>query len=173
MPLSRSALPVARGARFSFFLILAGILSTSIAAAKGRKSPTPNPEQGLKNIPLTVGHEAKGLVLPNYDLRGKLIGRFEAATASRVDEDHVHFSQLKMVTYDEKEKPDLSVNMSDAILNLETRVIDSKERTTIKRTDFEIAGDTMRFNTATRQGNLSGHIHMTIYNQAQLGGAKK
>ena len=173
MPLFRSAPPVARGARFSFVLLLAGIFSSSFATAKDRKTPPPQSELGLKNIPLTVGHEAKGLVLPNYDLRGKLVGRFEAATASRLDEDHVHFSHLKMVTYDEKEKPDLNIDMSDAILNLDTRVIDSKERTIIKRADFEIAGDAMRFNTATHQGNLTGNIHMTIYNQAQLGGAKK
>ena len=33
--------------------------------------------------------------------------------------------------------------MSDAVLDLETRVIDSKARTKVKRADFEIAGDAM------------------------------
>lgn len=175
MPLFRSALPVARGARFSFLLMLAASFVSSPAAAKERKRPTPTPktELGLKNIPLTVGHEAKGLVLPNYDLRGHLVGRFEAETASRLNEDHVHFSGLKMTTFDDKEKPDLNVNMTDAILNLETRVINSKARTKVKRADFEIAGDTMQFNTTTRQGTLIGHVQMTIFNQSQLGGKPK
>ncbi|MEO7724995.1 MAG: hypothetical protein ABIU29_10000 [Chthoniobacterales bacterium] len=141
---------------------------------KHRKaSPTPTPGEafGLKNIPLTVGHEAKGLILPNYDLQGRLIGRFEAATAARVDENHIRFTDLKMTTYDEREQPDFKVDMSDAVLDLETRVIDSKARTKVKRADFEIAGDAMTFNTTTRLGLLKGNVHMTLFNQKEIAGA--
>ncbi len=139
---------------------------------KNRKaSPTPTPEFGLKNIPLTIGHEAKGLILPNYDIKGKLIGRFEAATAARVDENHVRFTDLKMTTFDEREQPDFKVDMSDAVLDLESRVIDSKARTKVKRADFEIAGDTMSFNTTTKLGMLKGNVHMTLYNQKEIAGA--
>ncbi|MEO8439765.1 MAG: LPS export ABC transporter periplasmic protein LptC [Spartobacteria bacterium] len=165
-----------RGARLSLLLLLVGG-SLAFAGGKHRKAtPSPSPgepkeELGLKNIPLTVGHEAKGLVLPNYDLRGRLLGRFEAATAARVDENHVRFTDLNMTTYDEKEKPDLSVAMTDATLDLETRVIDSKERTTIKRTDFQIAGDAMSFSTLTHQGTLKGNVHMTIFKQSDLTGS--
>ncbi|MEO5717443.1 MAG: LPS export ABC transporter periplasmic protein LptC [Chthoniobacterales bacterium] len=144
---------------------------------KHRKaSPTPSPDDAkgglsLKNIPLTVGHEAKGLVLPNYDLKGNLLGRFEAATAARVDENHVRFTNLKMTTFDEREQPDFKVDMSDAVLDLETKVIDSKARTKVKRADFEIAGDSMTFNTATKLGTLHGNVHMTIFNQKEIAGA--
>ena len=61
--------------------------------------------------------------------------------------------------------------MADAVLNLETRVIDSKKRTKIKRADFEVAGDTMQFNTVTHQGTLTGNVHMTIFNQKEITGA--
>ncbi len=61
--------------------------------------------------------------------------------------------------------------MTDAILNLETRVIDSKERTKIKRADFEIAGDALTFNTMTHQGTLKGNVHMTVFNQKELTGS--
>ena len=161
----------------SFVLLLLGSCVAFAGDRKGRKSvPTPTPEAaredvGLKNIPLTVGHEAKGLVLPNYDLQGHLLGRFEAATAARIDENHVRFTDLKMLTFDEHEKPDFNVDMADAVLNLETRVIDSKKRTNIKRADFEIAGDTLQFNTMTHQGILTGNVHMTIFNQKELTGA--
>jgi hypothetical protein len=141
---------------------------------KHRKAvPTPTPEAskedlGLKNVPLTVGHEAKGLVLPNYDLQGHLLGRFEAATAARIDENHVRFTDLKMVTYDKQEKIDFNIDMPDAVLNLETRVVDSRKRTKVRRADFEIAGDTMQFNTATHQGTLTGNVEMTIFNQKEI-----
>ncbi len=60
--------------------------------------------------------------------------------------------------------------MTDATLNLETRVIDSKRRTMIKRTDFEIAGDTMEFNTLTHRGTMAGNVQMTIFNQKEIAG---
>ena len=165
-----------RSARLSFVFLIVGSCLAFAGDRKHRKGvPSPIPatskeDLGLKNIPLTVGHEAKGLVLPNYDLQGHLLGRFEAATAARMDENHVHFTDLKMLSYDEREKPDFNVAMADAVLNLETRVIDSNKRTKIKRADFEIAGDAVQFNTVTRRGTLTGNVHMTIFNQKELAG---
>lgn len=172
----RSAHRAARSAWFSSVcLLLAVSFSGSSALAKRPKKPSPSPGDtpasgGLKDIPLTVGHEAKGITLPNYDLQGHLLGRFAAGTASRLDDDHVRFTDLKMTTYDAQQKPDYHIDMSQAVLNLETRVINSQARTTIRRADFEIAGDTMQFSTLTHQGTLTGHVHMTLYNQSQLSG---
>lgn len=175
MPLCRSG-RLFRSARLSLLLLLVGSCVAFGGDRKHRK-PTPTPgsrsqqeDVGLKNIPLTVGHEAKGLVLPNYDSKGHLLGRFEAATAARLDEDHVRFTNVKLLTFDEKEQPDINVDMTDATLDLETRIIVSKQRTKIKRTDLEIAGDTMSFNTMTREGTLTGNVHMTIYNQKEIAG---
>jgi hypothetical protein len=175
MPLFRSAHPVAWSARVSFLLLIA--CSCFVCSTQGGRKkppePTPNEEVGLKNIPLTIGHEAKGLVLPNYDLEGNLVGRFEAATAARIDEQHVRFTNLKMLTFDEHAKPNINIDMTEAVLNLDTRVINSNERATIKRTDFEIAGDKLEFNTRTHQGTLRGKVHMRIFNQKEIGGEKK
>jgi len=160
-----------RGARLSLLLFLVGSSAAWGGDGKRHKgSPSPPPEQesALKNIPLTVGHEAKGLVLPNYDLNGQLLGKFEAATAARVDDNHVRFTNLKMITYGKDQKPDFNVDMSQATLDLETRVIDSQKRTKLKRADFEIAGDTMQFNTLTHQGTMTGNVRMTIFNQKEI-----
>src|SRR5215471_8835421 len=57
---------------------------------KGLAATTPSgspSEQSLTNIPLPIGHEAKGLVLPDFDANGHLRGRFEAGTAHRIDEE--------------------------------------------------------------------------------------
>ena len=73
--------------------------------SKGRKkrataTPSASPgEQSLTNIPLPIGHEAKGLVLPDFDANGHLRGRIEAGTAHRIDEEHVGFQILKITTY--------------------------------------------------------------------------
>jgi len=167
---------VFRAARLSFLLLLIGS-SLALAGGKHRKvTPSPSPsaaheDLGLKNIPLTVGHVAKGLIMPNYDLRGNLLGRFEAGTAARLDENHVRFTNLNIQTFDQKQKPDLNVLMSDSVLDLETRVIETNRRSTIKRADFEIAGDSMQFNTVTHQGTMHGNVHMTIFNQNEIAGS--
>src|SRR6266542_127211 len=68
------------------------------ALATATPSASPG-EQSLTNIPLPIGHEAKGLVLPDFDGEGHLRGRFEAGTAHRIDQEHIGFQQLKITTY--------------------------------------------------------------------------
>src|SRR3954469_11859617 len=68
-------------------------------------------EQSLTNIPLPVGHDAKGLVLPDYDLEGRLRGKFVAGSAKRVDENHIDFNDLKITTYTPDNQVDLQIQM--------------------------------------------------------------
>ena len=145
------------------------------AKPKGKKqkllstTPSVSPgEQNLTNIPLPVGHEAKGLVLPDFDTDGRLRGRFEAASAKRLDEEHIGFHTLKITTFTPENKPDLTIDLSEAMLNLKTRILSSKERTTIQRADFNISGDSVEFDTNTRTGRLLGNVKMVITTQSQL-----
>src|SRR5207249_8653780 len=107
------------------------------AQSKGRKGkprakagPSSSPdEQSLTNIPLPIGHEAKGLVLPDFDGEGHLRGKFEAGTAHRIDEAHVGFQQLKITTYTPENRTDLKIDMQTSVLDLKTRILTSQERT--------------------------------------------
>jgi len=130
---------------------------------------TPSPdEQSLTNIPLPIGHEAKGLVLPDFDGEGHLRGRFEAGTAHRIDQEHIGFQHLKITTYTPENQPDLQIDMHTSVLDLTTRVLSSQERTTIQRADFNIAGDSMYFDTNSRTGRLIGNVKMVITDQSHL-----
>jgi len=169
--------------RFAWLLsILLSILisaSQVFAQSKGHKKkqspvtarPATSPsEQSLTNIPLPIGHEAKGLVLPDFDGEGHLRGRFEAGTAHRIDEGHVGFQQLQITTYTPESRPDLKIDMQTSVLDLNTRILSSQERTTIQRADFNIAGDSVQFDTNTRTGRLIGNVKMVITGQSQLTG---
>jgi len=134
-------------------------------------SPSPSPRKAdeketkgnsLTRIPLPIGQEAKGLVLPDFDLEGRLRARFEAGTAKRLDTENVEFRALKMTTFTPQATPDLLVEMPLSSLNLETQVIESRERTTITGRDYTIAGDSMRFDTVARKGTLVGNVKMVI-----------
>src|SRR5213592_698136 len=167
--------------RFGWLLsILLSILisaSQIFAQSKGHKkkqspvtakSTTSPSEQSLTNIPLPIGHEAKGLVLPDFDGEGHLRGRFEAGTAHRIDQEHIGFQHLKITTYTPENQADLQIDMHTSVLDLKTRVLSSQERTTIQRADFNIAGDSMYFDTNTRTGRLIGNVKMVITDQSHL-----
>jgi hypothetical protein len=138
---------------------------------KGRGKPTPSSspaEQSLTNIPLPIGHEAKGLVLPDFDGEGHLRGKFEAGTAHRIDQEHIGFELLKITTYTTEDQPDLKIDMRSSVLDLKTRILSSKERTTIERADFNIAGDSVEFDTNSRTGRLIGNVKMVITDKSRL-----
>lgn len=162
----------------SFLLMSLLLVNSSASAAKPKSkkqkvlttaTPSGSPgDQSLTNIPLPIGHEAKGLVLPDFDLQGHLRGRFEAESAKRLDEVHIGFHTLKITTYTPENKSDLTIELSESILNMKTRILTSNERTFIKRADFNIAGDSVEFDTNTRIGRMVGHVKMVITNQSQL-----
>jgi len=146
------------------------------AQSKGRKkkgltpaTPSGSPsEQNLTNIPLPIGHEAKGLVLPDFDGDGRLRGRFEAGTAHRIDEEHVGFQHLRITTYTPESQPDLRIDMHTSVLDLKTRILSSQERTMIQRSDFNIAGDSVQFDTNSKTGRLIGNVKMVITDKSHL-----
>jgi hypothetical protein len=125
-------------------------------------------EQSLTNIPLPIGHEAKGLVLPDFDLQGHLRGRFVAGTARRIDQDHMGFTDLKITTFKETNEVDLQIEMPTSVLDLTTRILSSQARTTVRRADFNIVGDSAVFDTSTRTSRMIGNVKMVITDQSHL-----
>lgn len=125
-------------------------------------------EQSLTNIPLPIGHEAKGLVLPDFNREGRLVGKFEAGTARRIDQEHVGFQNLKITTFTPENKVDLQIEMQTSVFDLTTRILISKERSTVRRADFNIVGDSVSFDTNTRTGHLIGNVKMVINGQSNL-----
>jgi len=131
--------------------------------------PTGSPgEQSLTNIPLPIGHEAKGVVLPDFDSDGHLRGRFEAARAKRLDEEHVSFQSLKIITYTPENQVDLTIELSESVFDLKTRVLSSNQRSTVIRADFNIVGDSVQFDTNTHTGKMIGNVKMVINGQSHL-----
>jgi hypothetical protein len=158
----------------SLFVLI--LVPPVLGQSKGRKkrtgataSPSASPgEQSLTNIPLPIGHEAKGLVLPDFDANGHLRGRIEAGTAHRIDEEHVGFQDLKITTYTPENQSDLRIDMNTSVLDLKTRVLSSQERTTIQRSDFNIVGDSVQFDTNSRTARLIGNVKMVITDKSHL-----
>jgi hypothetical protein len=127
------------------------------------KKPRPKPDEGVRDVPLATGHDAKGLVLPDFDLLGRMRGKLEAGVTRRLDEENIEFEGVKFTTFvPETQATNLEVVMKTSVFNLRTQVLNSKEPTTVKRSDFEIVGDTMKFEMLTRQGTLTGNVKMVV-----------
>ncbi len=119
-------------------------------------------------IPIPVKHDAEGVNLPYFDSRGKLQMYFIIAKAIRVDMDHLEMKNAYMQTYDEKGTPDATVFMSRSLLDLNTRIVTSDIPVTVRRSDFEIVGQKMVFNTQNRTGHMFGHVRMVLYNRTDM-----
>jgi hypothetical protein len=163
----------------SFFVCA---LSGPVLAQKGKgkgkgtkKNPSASPgasgspgEQSLTNIPLPIGHDAKGVILPDFDLEGHLRGKFVAANARRLDEVHIAFTDLKINTFTPENQNDLEIDLHTATFDLKTHVLSSKEPGTVKRADFHVIGDTLDFDTDKRTGHMVGHVKMVITSNSKL-----
>ena len=141
---------------------------TPAASAAPKKKSRPKPEEGIKDVPITSGHDAKGLVLPDFDIQGRLRGKLQAGVTRRLDDQNIEFLGVKFTTFvPETETPDLEISMDKSVFNLKTQVLTSSVRSTVKRTDFEVTGDTMKFEMLTRQGTLEGNVKMVVRGKAR------
>ena len=137
-------------------------------AGPNKKPQRPKPEEGIKDVPITEGHDARGLVLPDFDILGRLRGKLNAGITRRLDAENIEFQSVKFTTFQpETETPDLDISVNKAVLNLKTQVLTSNVRSTVKRADFEVGGDTMRFEMLTRQSTLEGNVKMVVRGKAR------
>lgn len=161
------------------FVLIFAVFSVSAETAKpkrgkGKKkraipSASVSPgEQSLTNIPLPIGHEAKGLVLPDFDLNGRLRGKFVAGSAKRIDQERVGFRDLKITTFNEANQVDLEIVMLTSTFDLTTKILSSEERTTVRRTDFNIVGDSAIFDTDARTSRIVGNVKMVITDTSHI-----
>jgi len=131
--------------------------------APQKKAARPKPAEGIKDVPIPEGHDARGLILPEYDTQGRLRGKLQAGVTRRLDAENVEFHGVRFTTFiPETEAPNLDVTVDTAVFNLKTQVLTSNVRSTVKRSDFEVSGDRMRFEMLTRQSTIEGNVKMIV-----------
>jgi hypothetical protein len=118
----------------------------------------------MHDIPVSAEHPAKGLKIPYFDNEGKLQMIFVIGVATRLDADHIDMANMQVETFDEQGQHEMDIDLPKSVLDLNTSVISTQKHVTIKREDFILTGETMEFNTKTKQGSLGGSVRMLIYN---------
>jgi lipopolysaccharide export system protein LptC len=81
---------------------------------------------------------------------------------------------VKFTTYiPETEAPNLDISVDTAVFNLKTQVLTSNVRSTVKRADFEVSGDHMRFEMLTRQSTIEGNVKMIVRGKMRTPGEEQ
>ncbi len=133
--------------------------------SKREKDPKKVPEpDGKMSLPIVAGHPSKGLQIPYFGGDGKLQMTFAIGLADRLDENHVRMDDMQVETFDSLGKSEMLIDLPSSVMDLKTRILSTDKTVVIKRSDFEITGQTMEFNTETKQGKLEGNVRMIIYN---------
>ena len=132
------------------------------AGKHGGKSEKENDR--MHDIPVSAEHPAKGLKIPYFDNEGKLQMIFVIGVATRLDADHINMADMEVETFDDQQQHEMYIDLPTSVLNLNTSVITTQKHVTIRREDFILTGETMEFNTKTKQGSLGGAVKMLIYN---------
>jgi Lipopolysaccharide-assembly, LptC-related len=146
----------------------AGIMC-AIGSITAQAEPKDVPEL---NLPLPVGHEAKGIKLPYFDEMGKLEMNFVIGRAKRLDEQRLEMANVTVEMFNSEGAREMRIDLPESVLDLQTHIITSKAPVTIQRNDFWITGEAMRFNTKTREGKLQGKVKMLIYDRDKKEAAK-
>ena len=131
-------------------------------------APTPLPKL---SVPLPVGQDSLDVTIPYKDTgTGKKTMNFRIGIGTRIDEDHLKMKNLQIETFDEAGASEMTIALPGSVLDLNTRIITGSETVTIKRSDFQLTGKAMTFNTETRQGWVKGDVKMIIYDLSEQTG---
>ena len=150
--------------------MLLALAAQAWAGKKDTSTPTPGPSGTPApkfNVPIPIGHDAEFVKLPYFD-RGRLQMYFNIQRAFRQDLNHLQLTGAYMQTFDEHQAPDANVTITQGLLNLDTRVVTSDVPVTVRRSDFQLVGRKMVFNTQTKVGHFTGGVHMIIFNRSEM-----
>jgi len=136
----------------------------SVAFAEEKAAPAAEAEF---DIPVPLGMPVKGIKIPHRDANGKLLMVFEAEVAKKLDDARIEMDDLKIESFDDEGRK-VFVQVAHSIFNLESRILVGDSRTLIRRDDFEITGDSVEFDTRSRDAKMRGNIKMTILTADKL-----
>ncbi len=118
--------------------------------------------EGMKNLKVRI---------PSFT-EGRATSLIIADAMTRTDAQHLFAEGMTIKMFGATPKEDLRVELKTAIFQIDSKVLTSNERSRVSRSDFELEGDTMTFDTGKSQGKMVGRVQMIIYDTNQFSQAK-
>ena len=108
---------------------------------------------------------------PGFD-EGRRTSYVEAAAMTKLDAKRLFGEGVVIHLYGKEPKDNVRVELKTATYFLDTKMLASDDRSKVSRSDFQIEGDTMTFDSVTSHGQMHGHVHTIIFDTSALGGSK-
>lgn len=133
-------------------------------AAKGGGAKESEFSEGNEplRIPVLEGDSTLGLAMPEMQ-DGKLRSFFSIEKVSRVSERKVRMEGGYLEFFEEDGGLEFAIELSDAVIEEDTRMIVATVPVTVRKPTFELTGMGLEFDTRTRQGGLKGPVKMLIF----------
>lgn len=119
---------------------------------------------GLKSFGQMIpeGSRSRGVRLPAFD-NGKPSSLIVADAMTRLDDSRLFAEKMVIHSYAEKKEDDMRIDLKTGIYNMDSLILSSTERSRVSRSDFQIEGDGMVFDTKSSQGKMVGNVEMIIF----------
>jgi hypothetical protein len=140
-------------------------------AAKGTAAAQAVPAAGQ-------GLGAFGKVLPlgekNLDVKipafkdGVPSSTVRADTMVRLDDENMELEGMVIRLYGQTHDEDVNIRLVTALYHMPSQILSSNKRSRVSRSDFDLQGDSMVFDTRTGQGKMTGNVRMVIYDSESL-----
>ncbi len=143
----------------------------------------PGVAKGVVAAQNSQGLGAFGRVLPlgekNLDVKipsfkdGVPSSTVRAQTMTRLDDDNMEMEGMDIRLFGETHDRDVRISLPTANYHMPTQILSSDKRSRVSRSDFDLQGDSMIFDTRTRQGTMTGNVRMVIHDMDSLSAAPK
>ena len=90
-----------------------------------------------------------------------------AGEMTRVSDDDINIKQMDIEFVGDGDS-EMKIELQEATYSLKDKLISSKNRAIVRRSDFTLVGDSLDFDTQNRHGRMTGKVRMVIHNSASL-----
>lgn len=134
--------------------------------AKSATSAPQAPTTGLRAFGkmLPVGEQHKELEIPSFK-NGAPASMVQAKSMTRTDDENMFLERMDIWMYGPpgQAERDMRVQLRTATYHMPSSIVASDERSRISRSDFDLQGDTLIFDTVTGQGKMVGNVTMILH----------
>ncbi|MCB1208040.1 MAG: hypothetical protein KDK97_01875 [Verrucomicrobiales bacterium] len=127
-------------------------------ARTGLSSFGKNMPAGLRNV---------GVTIPGFS-KGKPSSLVLADSVTRIDENRLIAENMTIQMFADDPRENVTVDLKSATYHMTNQVLRSPTRSKVTRSDFELEGDSLVFDTMTSQGKMVGNVRMVIYDANML-----
>lgn len=111
---------------------------------------------------IPLGSRSRGVRIPSFD-NGKPSSLITADAMTRLDDEQLFSEKMIIEVYADKKEEDMRIDMKTGTYHMGNQILSSTERSRVSRSDFQIEGDSMVYDTKTAQGKMVGNVEMIIY----------